>query len=150
MLRQKQKQLQRPAATAQEIIRRYSNPSSSLPQDDAPVGSGSAQENINSFNDLLNDVQQSYPQKKIEAEKADKESGLKSRDQIEQDALRRILMNNTTNLNEYKRVLTKIKSPMSEENFKLPPDTQSYNYVELVRQANANARYQRNLFNTEF
>jgi hypothetical protein len=59
-------------------------------------------------------------------------------------------MNNTTNLNEYKRVLTKIKSPMSEENFNLPPDTQSYNYVELVRQANANARYQRNLFNTEF
>jgi hypothetical protein len=85
MLRQKQRQLQRPAATAQEIFRRYPYPASSLPKDDAPFGAGSVQENVNSFNDLLNDVQQSYPQKKIEAEKADSESGLKSRDQIEQD-----------------------------------------------------------------
>ena len=34
--------------------------------------------------------------------------------------------------------------------FKLPPDTESYSYVDLVRHANANYQYNNNLFNTKF
>lgn len=34
--------------------------------------------------------------------------------------------------------------------FKLPSDTESYTYVELVRLANASNQYQQNLFNTSF
>jgi hypothetical protein len=55
------------------------------------------------------------------------------------------------NLNPTRRVgqqLAQTKVPMRI--FKLPPDTESYSYVELVRQANANYNFNNNLFNTGF
>jgi hypothetical protein len=44
--------------------------------------------------------------------------------------------------------LAQTKVPMRI--FHLPPDTESYSYVELVRQANANYNFNNNLFNTGF
>jgi len=42
------------------------------------------------------------------------------------------------------------KTKVSPEPFVLPSDKRSYNYVELVRKANANALFQDNIFNTSF
>ena len=52
-------------------------------------------------------------------------------------------------MNEFTRQLKKHKIPMSNI-FNLPDTTRSYNNVELVRAANANANLQANLFNTTF
>jgi hypothetical protein len=52
-------------------------------------------------------------------------------------------------MNEFTRQLKKHKIPMSNV-FNLPDTSRSYNNVELVRAANANANLQANLFNTSF
>ena len=42
------------------------------------------------------------------------------------------------------------KTKVSSKPFKLPEDNKSYNYVELVRKANANSLFQDNIFNTNY
>lgn len=42
------------------------------------------------------------------------------------------------------------KTKVSAKQFKLPDDSKSYNYVEYLRKANANALFQDNIFNTSF
>lgn len=42
------------------------------------------------------------------------------------------------------------RTKVDDKPFKLPDDTKSYNYVELVRKANANALFQDNIFRTSF
>lgn len=42
------------------------------------------------------------------------------------------------------------RTKVSSKPFKLPDDTKSFNYVELMRKANANNLFQDNIFNTSF
>jgi hypothetical protein len=59
------------------------------------------------------------------------------------------IVNDRTTLNEVTRNLQKTRIAYSAD-YKLPGYRQSTSFVDLVRKANANAQFQRNLFNTTF
>jgi hypothetical protein len=59
------------------------------------------------------------------------------------------IVNDRTTLNEVTRNLQKTRIAYSAD-YKMPGYRQSTSFVDLVRKANANAQFQRNLFNTTF
>lgn len=55
-------------------------------------------------------------------------------------------------LEELKKTIRGERMAMQQttETYKLPPDSQSYDFVKLIQLANQNAYYQQNLFNSQF
>jgi hypothetical protein len=58
-------------------------------------------------------------------------------------------VSNESEMNEIVRQMSKTRVPLTNE-FELPEPEDSTNFVELVRKANANFEFQKNLFNTKF
>jgi hypothetical protein len=63
--------------------------------------------------------------------------------------LRDDIKDNRDLLQQLKRNMQRTRIPLSN-NYQLPDDSKTYNYVSLVQKANANAYYQENLFNSQF